>query len=209
MNLIVSPHMDDEMLGCYSVLNRCGKTPGGGEVTVVYMTEGHADPFLSMKMVKECYSVAERYKVKQEFWGGKPNRFEVNPEWINRAEGIIYDSEGWDAVYLPHPDYNQDHRATYEIWRTALRVNDRARGTVPRVLTYEQPCTQQTMHNDFTPQYFRRIDGVQKGQDFIGIYSSQSRGHRNSAHIENLAFMRGDSIGCPAAEAFEVLRWIE
>jgi len=209
MDLIISPHMDDEMLGCYSVLTRNGKMAGGGHVLVHYMTTGHANAALSQKMVDECHMVADKFNVKQSFSDLRPNHMEVTPALINQAEGIIYDSEGWNAVYLPHPDYNQDHRATYEIWRTALRVNDRSSGTVPRVFTYEQPCTQQTMHNDFTPQYFRRVNGLQKSMDFVNVYRSQTRGHRGENHIRNLAFMRGDMIGYPAAEAFEVLRWIE
>lgn len=201
MNLIVSPHMDDEMLGCYSVIT------GGEPTDILYVTKGHADPDKHILVQAECRMVGMDYGVVQEFWDMLPNVVECTGQSVARAERLLYDRD-YRTVYIPHPDYNQDHRAVYEIFRTALRVNDM--GPQPnRVLTYEQPCTQQTMHNDFTPQYFRQINGVQKGIDFSLIYKSQNRGHRHAGHIENLAFMRGDMIGHPAAEAFEVLRWIE
>jgi hypothetical protein len=111
------------------------------------------------------------------------------------------------TVAAPVPSYNQDHRTVYEAFRTATRHHDRNR-FVPRCLLYEEPDNYLQPVHPFNPAYFRPLD-IERKLTANDLHRSQRRGHRSPHVLRTMATHRGLQAGLPAAEAFEVYRWID
>jgi hypothetical protein len=110
---------------------------------------------------------------------------------------------------IPHPSYNQDHRAVYEACLTALRPHD-INSFVKKVLIYEQPHVAFWSHNyrAFQPNHFKPID-IEKKNHLYSMIATQVRSFRSPAHVRAIAAMRGAQSNCEYAEAFEIIRWID
>lgn len=201
MDMIVSPHLDDEVLGCSTFL--------APEATVVYMTEEH--PLFPNRL-----NVSESHLLQQHI-GYNSIRHQLPTNQVasvGEAQLIAMVENAITAfkpttMLLPFPSYNQDHRAVYEAALTALRVHDRLH-FVKRVLVYEEPDVWGTMRKvePFRPTYFRRVDMARK-LSLWSIYRSQQRGHRTEEDIRTMAHARGMQSHVDFAEAFEVLRWCD
>jgi len=197
--LIISPHPDDEVLGCSCFVRGAA---------VAYVTEYHPG-FPDGQNIRESLDLQKKYDIARHvIWSKETNRLDMAPAaaLITELEILVNDLRP-ETVLIPNPSYNQDHRAVYEAARTALRPHDRNH-FVPRVLAYEQPETFGTMQHVFDPVYFRRIDMKDKLR-MVQIYRSQERRHRSFSHLVGIAKVRGMQAGCQFAEAFEVLRWVE
>lgn len=201
MDLIVSPHLDDEVLGASTFLQE--------GATVMYITEEHP-------LFPDGLNVKES-KHLQRFAGFDAMRHSLPTnkvatvgeakliQLLEQAIGMVKP----DTVLLPFPSYNQDHRAVYEAGLTALRVHDRNH-FVRRILVYEEADVWGTLRkvDAFRPAYFRRIDMARK-LSLWKFYGSQQRGHRTVEDIRAIAHVRGMQSHQDFAEAFEVLRWCE
>lgn len=202
-NLIIAPHPDDEVLGCFSFLKFAN---------VYYLTTRHP-LFPDGDNIKEMDLLNDRFDV---------NRFvsRISTSHTNRLDNlsisvIIDNLESMineikpDTVLIPNPSYNQDHRVIYDAALTATRHHDRNH-FVKRILLYEQPETWDTMRKPapFQANYFRKIDVLAK-IDAIKTYKSQIREHRSCDYIKAIAEIRGQQANVDYAEAFEVVRWVE
>lgn len=199
--VIVSPHLDDEVLGCSSWLL-------SDPLTVVYTTRVHPN----------YPNVAEENDTLAAFLGFERRWLSI--DLINRLDTVgqaeliadvekIFNEVRPELVLLPAPSYNQDHRAIFEAVLTAMRPHD-TNWFCKKVLVYEQPETWGTMR---TPQFFRAVYFKELDFDFkvkcYQMYRSQVREHRSIKHLQALAVFRGMQAKLPFAEAFEVLRWVE
>ena len=203
--LIISPHLDDEVLGCSSFLQT-----GGRDITILYGTTRRN--FADFELVlEENRNLIEFLDCKSRFLEFTVvNHLDRLPiaELIKDFEEIL-DEEKPDTVLLANPSYNQDHRAIYEAMLTALRPHDRIH-FAKRVLLYEQPETFGTLRKvaPFQPTYYRPLD-----MDFkiraMGFYRSQIRGHRSFEHLTAIARLRGMQANIEYAEAFEIARWVK
>lgn len=210
MILIVAPHADDEVLGCASFLgagvpDRHGLSEG---VAVLYVAD-FDHPEFEKELRAEFANLMRSVPVAPYFAG----RFFTNslvcaPPLITRCEEVLNEVRP-STVLVPAPSYNQDHRAVYDAMLTALRPHDR-NWFVKRVLAYEEPETFGTLRkpDPFRPTYFRPLS-VGSKLALYRIYESQVREHRSPEHIEAIAAVRGMQANMGAAEAFEVLRWVE
>lgn len=197
--LILSPHLDDEVLGCTSFL--------GPATFVLYFTSDHpitgaASGLESARICKSLDMAFERLN------------FPVNQLDSLGAGKLVSPIEAWvenlkpHTVLLPPLSYNQDHRAVYLAAQVALRPHDRNH-FVKRVLVYEEPETIQTMGAVlFQPNYFQHLN-IERKEQLYGMYASQVRGHRSVEHVRALATLRGSQANMQFAEAFHVLRWVE
>ena len=114
-NLIISPHVDDELLGSFSFLN--------SETTVV---ETGVDEFHVVnrdERLGELDKLAKHCGFNYEVLDNKVNNFEIKnlidsyEELINRLQPNL--------VLIPYPSYNQDHRSVYDASLVALRHHDK------------------------------------------------------------------------------------
>jgi len=203
--LIVSPHMDDEVLGCSSWLQLLEN-----EVFVVYSTRTHPlYPCVAEendKLFRELLLDANRRWLNCE----QINRLDLlgQEKLVTEHEKVIEEVKP-DLLLVPCSSYNQDHRAVFDATLTACRPHDR-NFFVKKILSYEQPETWGTLRSTdfFNANYFRRLD-MEFKLSCYRVYASQIRGHRSEEHLQAIAKFRGMQCGMEFAEAFEVLRWVE
>ena len=195
MIMILAPHMDDEALGCASLLK--------GSV-VVYFTQGHP-AFPGWLEEQECVRDAGGFET--ELLDHPIHHLDAvhQARLIGDIEQLVREYRP-DTVAIPFQSYNQDHRAVHQAALTAMRPNDKLH-FVKRILVYEEPDVLGTFE-DFRPNYFRPVNIDQKVR-LVDLYKSQVRGHRSADVLIAMATIRGLQSGQPYAEGFEVLRWVE
>jgi len=203
--LILSPHMDDEVLGCGGLISKTNKD----NLHIHYFNKKHAtvdDKIYSEENGKLLDAVGCACSFSNKF---VVNRLDEVP-----ILKIIYEIENLinilkpDTLLIPYPSYNQDHRKIYQASLTAARPHD-VNFFVKKILIYEQPETQQSIGvcSGFKPLVFTPID-IEKKIELYSYYKSQVREHRSIKAIKSLAYLRGSQSNCEYAEAFQVLRWV-
>jgi len=204
--LIVSPHIDDEVLGCFSAIDQntfilyCGCDESAIKFDWVLKRPEQN------QRIEELNKLQNRFNFEYQILENKVNNYKLQ-DLIPSFEKTINDVSPQE-IYIPTPSYNQDHRVVYEAALTALRPHD-LNFFVKRVFIYEQ-VQDLWNHNyhHFTPSYFKKLDVEQKISAYQTL-SSQVRVFRSPEMIKNLAAVRGIQSNMLHAEAFEVLRWIE
>lgn len=196
--LIISPHADDEVLGCYSFLSESAH--------VLYA--GIEDrPYVSRKeRINEIINCSEKTGFSFDVLDFPVNSYQV-PLLIPEFENMINRLKP-EIVLIPQPSYNQDHRAVYDASVTSLRPHD-SNWFVPKVLVFEQPDSILWPHGgEYEPNYFRTIDIEDKLHSY-SLYASQVRGHRSPLLVRAMAQVRGAQSGVLHAEGFTVKRIID
>ena len=204
--LLVSPHMDDEVLSASSFLQ-----DKNIDLTIFYHSSTHP-AFSQATLLKEnadlikyigCKRIISEMNNVSDLLDTVPIR-----DLVNEFEQILYKG-AYDTVLTANPSYNQDHRQLYEALLTAVRPHDRI-PFVKKVLIYEEPETFGTSRNvnKFNPTYFRPVDMDEKIKLYY-FYESQVRPHRSTDHLRFIAGVRGIQANCEFAEAFEILRWVD
>ena len=202
--LVISPHIDDEVLGCGGILDK--------ETFVIYcgMDESHINqswvkerPSENIR-IQELKDVVNLTKHRYIILENKVNFYEIQ-KLLNSIEKILNEIKP-DEVYIPHPSYNQDHRVAYESTLTALRPHD-LNHFVKRIFVYEQPHMLFWDDEDFQPNYFVPID-IERKIKLYEIMKTQVRKFRSSDHIRAISKIRGGQSNCDYAEAYKILRWV-
>ena len=203
MDLIISPHVDDEVLGCGGILNsnhfilHCGLAEN----------QLHGEEFISRThRIKEFKEIEQEAGCSSKLLDHPVNNYLCNDLIADLEKGI--NNIKPDKIYLPNPSYNQDHKAVYDAALIALRPHD-INFFVQKVLIYEQPQDFWSSGRPvFNPNYFVPID-INKKISLYQKITSQVRDHRSTKHLEIIAQLRGMQANTPYAEAFEILRWRE
>jgi len=201
-NVIISPHVDDELLGSFSFLN--------SDTTVV---ETGVDEFHVVnkdERLDELDKLANHCGFNYEVLNNKVNNFEIKnlidsyEEVLNRIQPSL--------VLIPYPSYNQDHRSVYDAALVSLRHHD-TNHFVKKVLVFEQPHSflwdyNHNISGSFKPNYYKELDIENKIESYK-LLESQVRGHRSPEILRTLAKLRGMQSGFDFAEAFQIIRWID
>jgi LmbE family N-acetylglucosaminyl deacetylase len=206
-NLIISPHIDDEVLGCGGIL--------GKDTFILYcgFDESHIKSNWVRKRPNVNKRLSELNKV-QKFLGfeyevlhNKVNNYVVQ-DLITSFEKFINDLQP-ESVYVPNPSYNQDHKAVYDAAMIALRPHDLNHFT-KKVLLFEQPQVYlwNNTFRQFNPNYFVEIN-IDKKIKAYELMKSQVRTFRDQDTLKSMAYLRGKQSNYKYAEAFEILRWIK
>jgi N-acetylglucosamine malate deacetylase 1 len=197
--LIIAPHADDETLGCGGILDK--------DCLVFICAIDESEFGLSVyDRVNELWGAAKNLNYGVSIaYAPKVNHLEVT-ETIAYLEEKI-NSYKPDALYIPHPGYNQDHRVVYEAAITATRPHE-TNFFVKKVLVYEAVHDFIWSHNIFTPNYFVPID-IEKKLKAFSYYKSQMQTHRSLDVIRQIAALRGVQANVPYAEAYRIVRWVE
>lgn len=122
--LVISPHHDDEVLGCGGTIIKHGKE--GDKVWVVYITAGWSGLPLMPKnkaiqiREKEARSACTILGVKKAIFLKEEDRnLLVDKGIIQKLIKIIREIKP-TVIYVPHPDEaDREHRITYDIVREA------------------------------------------------------------------------------------------
>jgi len=202
--MILSPHIDDEVLGCGGILDK--------ETFVIYcgMDESHIKGDWIKKRPKEEERLSELEDVvsmtnhSYKILDNKVNHYKLQ-NLITYFEKYINDIKPTE-VYMPHPSYNQDHRVVYDAAITALRPHD-INHFVKRIFIYEQPHMLFWDDKDFKPNYFVPID-IERKVKMYELMKTQVRKFRSTEHLRAISKLRGGQSNYEYAEAFKILRWV-
>ena len=208
--LIIAPHLDDEVLGCGGIM---GPQPNGEHEDDIVLYCGIDESSINQEWVRDRPKTEDRRKELDDvklFYGfeyeilNQPVNNYQEVELVSHFEKLINNCKPIQ-VYIPHPSYNQDHRAVYNAAMIALRPHD-TNYFVDRVLIYEQPHILWGKEQ-FRPQYFKPID-IDLKLHAYKLYKSQIRSFRSEDQVKALSVLRGQQSNYKYAEAFEVMRWV-
>jgi N-acetylglucosamine malate deacetylase 1 len=195
--LVVSPHPDDETLGCGGVLRQHAEA--GDEVRVVFLTSGEhgghdlppteAGPLRE----KEALRAADILGIGQvEFWRHRDGALKATKGLAERLRGLIR-GDGVDFIYAPHAqEMHPDHRA-------AARITLRAAGAGPEIRFFEvwTPLARMDDVIDITAQIDVKMAAIR-------AYESQCRVMPFDEAFLGLARYRGEMFSWPDGQYAEV-----
>lgn len=219
--LVVSPHGDDEVLGCGGLLAKLAER--GCETHVIYLAvDGFRHYGLDHRTtfeerVSEIEAVTTLLGCSYEIAYGDQDlieRLDTLPkrELVDLLEASI-DGRRPDLLLLPSgADYDQDHLAAFQAGFAAARPIAEVFGKhlVPHVLTYEMtklgwasgPLPRSVAYCDISDHLDTKLDAM-------ACHATQARPSphiRSREAISALARTRGAEVGTEYAEAFGVLR---
>ena len=187
--LVISPHIDDEILGCGGILDEnafvlhCGVENRyiNGDMSISVVTR-----------ISELEKVSDFLKFDFKLLDNKVNSYKLN-DLIGEFEKNINQIKP-EQVYIPYPSYNQDHRTVYEAALVALRPHD-INFFVKKILVYEQPHVYlwdktHNINGTFIPNYFVPIN-VDKKIKAYEYMKTQVRNFRSPDQIKSMATLRG------------------
>jgi len=214
--LVISAHMDDEVLGMGGTIAK--HVAAGDEVTVCIACKRAYNHQFDPKIVDEEKAAARR---AAKVLGYQDVRFfDLKDELLDeRLLDIIVPLEECvqkvkpALVYTHHRgDSNQDHRAVFQGSLVVFRTI--AAHKVSRLLTYEVPSSTEQAppfsEYAFQPNFYVDINGfLDRKVEATKAYTRELREFphpRSAKGVEVLAQKRGMEIGFLAAEAFVVVR---
>jgi len=196
--LAVGAHPDDIELGCGGTLRAA--VEAGKRVIAVFLTKGEQSGVAEVR-VKESTDALRVLGVKEVFFGDFPD---ADIPSTRRAVDFLeqfYIKYKPDIV-LTHTvnDVHQDHRQVGWLSISAFR-------NLPRILAYETP----RVSSSFSPNYFVDISGCvdSKWKALKCHLSQETKRYLTYESMVNLASFRGRQVNLPAAEAFEVVKYVE
>lgn len=225
--LVIAPHPDDEVLGCYALINKIKK--GGGKVFILYLTIGgygrvEGNKVSSKKWLKECKQVTKSLNV-DDFDIFQLNDQIIHLDTIPQEQLIeLIESKSKISVAKIKPTIvaiptifstHQDHVVSYNIAITALRPHPQKEHHIPNmVISYEAPeyyfWSAAGEFGKFVPNYFVKLtkNDVKNKIKTLNFYKSQMRkGQRDGNSIDALARIRGSEIGVDYAESYHIHRF--
>tara|TARA_B110000495_G_C22739920_1_gene433857 strand:+ start:51 stop:725 length:675 start_codon:yes stop_codon:yes gene_type:complete len=214
--LILSPHADDEILGCGGFISKYSKQNYHINVLILTNANKGAPEIYSHEKIKQIRNEA---KIANNFIGTKKLSFEdlpalnLNNYPIYKISNIIskYISDiNPEIVLIPSAnDINDDHKIIFKAAKVSMRVNKKS--NLKKILSYE--VLSETEWNEdeksFNPNYFVRLDKSDinnKVKAFLK-YRSQTKKFphpRSKEAIVNLSKVRGSQVFMKYAEAFKV-----
>lgn len=214
--LILSPHADDEILGCGGFISKYSKQNYHINVLILTNANKGAPEIYSHEEIKQIRNEA---KIANNFIGTKKLSFEDLPA-LNLNNYPIYKISNIiskyildinpEIVLIPSAnDINDDHKIIFKAAKVSMRVNKKS--NLKKILSYE--VLSETEWNEdeksFNPNYFVRLDKSDinnKVKAFLK-YRSQTKKFphpRSKEAIVNLSKVRGSQVFTKYAEAFKV-----
>ncbi len=216
--LVISPHADDEVIGCGGMITLASKA--GINVTIIVMSTGGVkhchlkEMAVTEKRVSELKTCALQLGASctKVLFPDKDMKLETIPslEIVTSLDNVLNENE-YDECYLPEPSYNIDHRITYESAMAALRPG--ARRYPLMVATFEGTTSGWWSKAITGGSFYVNITSTIENKLFaFKAYQSQIRSYPNlisSKAIRRLASFRGMQCGVEYAELFQIIRMIK
>jgi N-acetylglucosamine malate deacetylase 1 len=226
--LILSPHPDDETLGCGGLMSKAKEL--GAEVFVQFMTVGDTEDFSASGLSTSDERHGEIKAVADYFsWDGwdiafPGNEYHLKLDQVPRVElsnaiertSPLSIAELRPSVVIAthRTSYNQDHQVTAEVLHTAMRPSDHRVRHHPRlVLAYEEAADQWRYDAAPSPNFLVELQEHHVDAKIAAMrhYSSQIHEHphtRSELTLRSLAALRGMQAGTAFAEGFHCMRWL-
>ncbi len=197
--LAVGAHPDDIELGCGGTLHKARENQI--RVIALYLTKGEKSGSKEARM-KESQDALGVLGVNEVFFEDYPDtQIPDSHEVIECLEK--YAVKFKPQVVLTHTvnDIHQDHRCVGWLSMTAFR-------DIPKILSFETPRVRPAA---FIPNYFVDISGsVEKKWKALQCHVSQhDKRYLTYESMINLSSFRGSQVGVKAAEAFEIVKYLE
>jgi len=214
--MVISPHMDDEVLGLGGTISK--HVVSGDEVYVCIVAHRVYGREYDKAANDEEMAAAENARrllgYKEIVFLDLPDeRLDTCVQDIIIPVEEHYNRIKPDILYTNfYGDNHQDHRAVFSAVRVVIRSG--AAYKVPRVLMYEVPSsTDQSpsaMEGSFKPNYYVNIS--EHWNKKLAAFNCYVREKRESPHPRSeqalyaLSVRRGVEAGFPQAESFVILR---
>lgn len=226
--LVVSPHPDDEVLGCGGLIKRVKDS--GGKVYILFLTVGNTKEYSKNgnSTIEERKKEIEKVSMFLKYDGYRiaypGNNFHLRLDQIPQKD-LIAEIENGKEISLnkimptivaapQHYDYNQDHLACAQAVLAATRPAPNDTKPLQRIiLGFESVPTADWWNTPHTINFFAKLSAkdLEAKMSALKIYRSQLRNGyhpRSLWAMKNLAYFRGMQIGERAAEAFYCYRYI-
>jgi len=196
--LAVGAHPDDIELGCGGTIARYASE--GYDVTCVYLTHGEKSGLPNLRKSESIEACRLLGAQDVHFADFRDTEIPCKHEGIDFLENLY-------NKYQPTMVFTHSIQETHQDHRNAAYLSLAAFRYVPGILSYETPRVLGT----FSPNYFvdisRWMDVKQKA---LEMHKSQKqKTYMNYRSMLNLASYRGSQANIEAAEAFEVVRYVE
>ncbi|MDA8094289.1 MAG: PIG-L family deacetylase [Betaproteobacteria bacterium] len=216
--LAISPHPDDETLGCGGTLLR--HKSEGHEIHWLIITEAQVPQWTSdyiERKAQEVQAVGKAFGMASIVKLGFPTiRLDTVPqaELIDRMRQVIAAVQP-DVVYLVHSgDVHSDHLAVFTAAMSVLKTFYMKALGVKRVLSCETLSSTEAAppqpHRTFIPNIYVDVSNhIERKIEIMAMYSTEVQDDpfpRGPSAIRALARYRGASIGVDYAEAFMLIR---
>jgi LmbE family N-acetylglucosaminyl deacetylase len=196
--LAVGAHPDDIELGCGGTL--CESLAAGKKIVAVFLTKGEQSGNGEARS-SESRDALGVLGVNDVHFGDFPDaEIPSSHKAIDFLEE--YSTKYKPDIVLTHTvnDIHQDHRQTGWLSVSAFR-------SVPKILAYETP----RVTSSFSPNYFVDISSSvdRKWEALKRHVSQKAKRYLAYESMVNLASFRGSQVGLVAAEAYEVVKYVE
>lgn len=225
--LIIAPHPDDEVLGCFGLINKIKEN--GGEVYVQILTLGGYSKIGSSKIKKETWrkeflNVTRFLQIDGydiAFYQNEIQHLDTIPqaqliELLESKSKISISKIKPSIVAIPTIfSTHQDHTQAYKIAISALRAHPQESTFFPKmVISYESPeyyfWSAYSEFGKFSPNFYLQMSRkeIDKKVNTFNLYKSQLRkDQRDGNKVIALANIRGSEVGTDYAEAYHIHRF--
>jgi LmbE family N-acetylglucosaminyl deacetylase len=205
--LVLSPHPDDEAIGCGGTLR--GHVLAGDEVRLLFLTSGENGGHGTLPDVTAQTREAEARAAAEilgfshvEFWRQPDGTLRANRKLVGRLQALI---KTWrpQLIYVTHDaEMHPDHRAAARLVRRSLAASGRSR-TVPVVRMYEVWTPLQHMDEvvDIAAEIETKLSAIR-------AYASQCRALRFDDAALGLNRYRGEMHCWPGGDYAEIFQWM-
>ena len=215
--LVISPHGDDEVIGCGGTMALASKE--GAEVTLVVMATGGIKhhhlltPVLTVDRLSEIAASCNRLGVinHRVLFPGHDMRLEALSmlELVTALDEVLASNE-YEECYIPDSSHNLDHRRTHEAAIAALRPCGRR--PLNLVAVYEGTVASWRSPAEAGGKLYVNIDSTLDTKiAALQEYRSQLRAFPHPTSVEavrRLASVRGLECGLNCAERFKILQMV-
>lgn len=217
--LVISPHPDDETLGCGgTILKHISNKDHVFWLIVTDITDKQKwgeDRIKHRK--KEIEMAAESYGFKEIFnLSIEPTTLDSYP-FVKLVEkiSIIIKQITPSVIYVNYyGDVHTDHQVVCKATISATKMFNN--NFIKRILMYETLSETNfsllDLHNPFVPNYYVDItEFLEKKIDIMKIYKTEIKPHpfpRSEESIKSLAILRGSEVNVKYAEGFVLLRGV-
>lgn len=213
--VVITPHPDDETLGCGGTLLKFGEQDKNLYWLIVTTMNNYFSSEIKQKRDDEIHNVAIKYNFKEVFKLGYPAAELDKIPLGNIVNNIssIFKELAPNILFVPYPsDIHSDHKVVFDATMACTKWFRYP--SVEKVYAYETLSeTDFTINPDanfFRPNVYVNIsDYIDQKIEIMKIYESEIGIHpfpRSEKTIRSLAYVRGAASGFQAAEAFMLLK---